>query len=118
VAPSRWRGRFPTHKAPSRAPKSGRAPDASHPDQLLLLGAIDAGLLFDLSTAGRYDQSMPRLPADLPPESAVMLTNPDEDCSADAFRAFLDELLDGPEPELNSVDAVDAVRALRVDAQA
>jgi hypothetical protein len=47
-----------------------------------------------------------------------VLTNPDEDSSPDAFRAFVDELLAGPEPELDSVDAVGALRALRVDAQA
>ena len=58
------------------------------------------------------------MPADLAPDSAVVLTNPDEDCSPEAFRAFLDELLEGHEPELESVDAVEALRALRVDAQA
>ena len=47
-----------------------------------------------------------------------MLTNPDEDTSPEAFRAFIDELLAGPEPELDSVDAVETLRALRVDAQA
>jgi hypothetical protein len=47
-----------------------------------------------------------------------VLTNPDEDTSPGAFRAFIDELLAGPEPELDTVDAVEALRALRVDAQA
>jgi hypothetical protein len=47
-----------------------------------------------------------------------VLTNPDEDASPKAFRAFIDELLAGPEPELESVDAAEALRALRVDAQA
>jgi hypothetical protein len=61
---------------------------------------------------------MPSAPADVPPSSAVVLTNPDEDTSPEAFRAFLDELLAGPEPELDSVDAIGALRALRVDAQA
>jgi len=60
---------------------------------------------------------MPRVPADLPPGSAVVFTNPDEDTSPEAFRAFLDELLAGPEPELDSVDAAEALRAVRVDAQ-
>jgi hypothetical protein len=68
--------------------------------------------------AGQYDPLMPRLPADVPPDSAVVLTNPDEDCSPDAFRAFLDELLAGPEPELDSVDAAEALHVLRADAQA
>jgi hypothetical protein len=63
-------------------------------------------------------QGMPRVPADVPPSSAVVLTNPDEDASPEAFRAFLEELLAGPEPELDSVDAVGALRALRVDADA
>ena len=48
---------------------------------------------------------MSGVPADLPPGSAVVLTNPDEDASPEAFRAFIDELLAGPEPELESVDA-------------
>jgi hypothetical protein len=61
---------------------------------------------------------MSGVPADLPPRSAVVLTNPDEDASPEAFRAFIDELLAGPEPELESVDAAEALRALRVDAQA
>lgn len=63
-------------------------------------------------------QHVPRVPADVPPSSAVVLTNPDEDASPEAFRTFLDELLAGPEPELDSVDAVGALRALRVDAKA
>ncbi|MGO9819887.1 MAG: hypothetical protein ACLPTJ_04435 [Solirubrobacteraceae bacterium] len=61
---------------------------------------------------------MPRLPADLPPGSGVVLTNPDEDCSPEAFRAFVDELLAAPEPEIESLDAAVALRALRVDANA
>jgi hypothetical protein len=61
---------------------------------------------------------MSGIPADLPPGSPVVLTNPDEDASPEAFRAFIDELLAGPEPELESVHAAEALRALRVDAQA
>ncbi|MHB8296063.1 MAG: hypothetical protein ACYDH5_15880 [Acidimicrobiales bacterium] len=49
----------------------------------------------------------------MPPGSTVVVTNPDEDCSADAFRAFPDELLAGPEPELDSLDAAEAARELR-----
>ncbi|MGB9184310.1 MAG: hypothetical protein WCB67_09600 [Solirubrobacteraceae bacterium] len=41
---------------------------------------------------------------------------PDEDCSPEAFRAFVDELL--AEPEIESLDAAVALRALRVDANA
>lgn len=51
------------------------------------------------------------VPADLPPDSAVVLTNPDEDASPEAFRSFIDELLAGPDPELESVSG--AARAAR-----
>ena len=61
---------------------------------------------------------MPRLPADLPTGSGVVLTNPDEDCSPEALRAFVDELLGAPEPEIDSLYAAEALRALRVDASA
>ncbi len=61
---------------------------------------------------------MPRLPVDLPPRSGVVLINPDEDCSPEAFRVFIDELLAAPEPEIDSLDAAEALRALRVDANA
>lgn len=71
-----------------------------------------------LTATCRYDRLMPGMPADVAPESAVVLVNPDEDCSPGAFRAFLEEILSGPEPELESIDAVEALRALRVDAQA
>jgi hypothetical protein len=54
----------------------------------------------------------------VPSGAAVVLTNPDEDASPAAFRAFIDELLAGPEPQLESVEAVNALRALRVDSQA
>lgn len=59
---------------------------------------------------------MPRRPVDVPPGSVVVVTNPDEDCSPEAFHALLDELLAGPEPELDSLDAAEALRELRVDA--
>ena len=45
-----------------------------------------------------------------------MVTNPDEDRSPNALRAFIDELLAGPEPELDSIGAAEAIRELRVDA--
>jgi hypothetical protein len=47
-----------------------------------------------------------------------VLTNPDEDCSPAAFRAFLDELLEMPVPELDSLHAAEALRELRIDAKA
>jgi hypothetical protein len=61
---------------------------------------------------------VPRVPAGLPPNSTVVLTNPDEDCSPAAFRAFLDELLEMPVPELDSLHAAEALRELRIDAKA
>ena len=61
---------------------------------------------------------MPRVPAGLPPNSTVVLTNPDEDCSPPALRAFLDELLANPEPELDSLHAAGALRELRLDGTA
>ena len=51
-------------------------------------------------------------------DPAVVVTNPDEDCSSASFRAFIDELLAGPDPEIESVDAAEALRLLRVDAEA
>ena len=61
---------------------------------------------------------MANRPANLPPNSVVVVTNPDEDCSPKALHAFIDELLAGPEPELDSIDAAEALRELRVDAGA
>jgi hypothetical protein len=63
-------------------------------------------------------EPVPRVPADPPPNSTVVLTNPDEDCSPAAFRAFLDELLEMPVPELDSLHAAEALRELRIDAKA
>jgi hypothetical protein len=54
----------------------------------------------------------------VPPHSRVVRTNPDEDCSPEAFHAFLDELLTGPEPGLDSIGAVEALDELRIDAPA
>jgi hypothetical protein len=46
----------------------------------------------------------------------VVVTNPDEDASPESFRAFIDDLLSGPEPDVESIEAADALRRLRVDA--
>ena len=59
---------------------------------------------------------MTRFPLDPPANSAVVLTNPDEDSSPAAFGALLDELLDGPRPQLDNLDAAKVLRELRVDA--
>ena len=62
-------------------------------------------------------EPVPRVPADPPPNSTVVLTNPDEDCSPAAFRALPDELLDKPEPEIDSLHAAEALRELRIDGE-
>lgn len=54
----------------------------------------------------------------LPVDPVIVVTNPDEDCSPDAFREVLDEVIEGPEPELDSIGAAEALRELRVDAGA
>jgi len=59
---------------------------------------------------------MARRISDLNAGPFVVVTNPGEDCSPQAFRALHDELAVGPEPVLESIDAVDALRQLRVDA--
>ncbi len=54
----------------------------------------------------------------VPNDPIVVRTNPDEDCSPKAFRVMIDELLAGPEPELETINAVEALRELRVDSDA
>ncbi len=44
----------------------------------------------------------------------MVVTNPDEDCSPEAFRALIDELLAGPEPDLETIDAAAALARLSV----
>jgi hypothetical protein len=56
--------------------------------------------------------------ADLPADPIIVVTNPDEDCSPEAFRTFIDDLLAGPEPELDSIGAAEALHELRVDSGA
>jgi hypothetical protein len=51
-------------------------------------------------------------------DGAVVLTNPAEDFSPATVRAVLDEVLAGPEPELESIGAVEALRASRPDSAA
>ncbi len=60
---------------------------------------------------------MPSIPADIANNPLIVVTNPEEDCSPVALQKFLDELFDGPEPEIESLDAAEAIRAERVDAQ-
>jgi hypothetical protein len=72
----------------------------------------------DIAGAKSRIESVPRVPAGLPPNSTVVLTNPDEDCSPAAFRAFLDELLEMPMPELDTLHAAEALGELRIDGNA
>jgi hypothetical protein len=53
--------------------------------------------------------------AEEPIDPAVVLTNPDDNCSAASFAAFLSELLAEPEPERESLNAADALKELRAD---
>jgi hypothetical protein len=55
--------------------------------------------------------------ADLPTDP-IIVTNPNEDCSPAAFRTFIDELLAGPEPELDSIGSAEVLHELRVDSGA
>jgi hypothetical protein len=54
----------------------------------------------------------------MPNDPIVVRTNPDEDCSPKAFRIMIDELLAGPEPEIETINAVEALREMRVDSNA
>jgi hypothetical protein len=51
--------------------------------------------------------------SDLPSDPVIVVTNPDEDCSPEAFRIIIDEVLSEPEPELESIGATELVRQLR-----
>jgi hypothetical protein len=53
-----------------------------------------------------------------PIDPVVVVTNPDEDCSSGAFGVLVSELLDGPEPEVETIRAAEALRELRTDATA
>lgn len=56
--------------------------------------------------------------SELPADPVVVVTNGADDCSPEAFRGFVVELLAGPDPELETIDAAEALRHARVDAQA
>ncbi len=64
----------------------------------------------------RYPTAVASHASDLPGDPAVVVISPDEG-SPEAFRAFVDELLAGPEPELETIGAAGALRELRADAQ-
>lgn len=75
---------------------------------------MDTGCLTDGGTVKDVARPASALPAD----PVIVVTNPDEDFSPEAFRAFIDELLAGPEPELDNIGAAEALRELRVDSDA
>jgi hypothetical protein len=56
---------------------------------------------------------MARNADDLPNDPVIVVTNPDEDCSPEAFRIIIDEVLSEPEPELESIGAAEYIRQLR-----
>lgn len=51
--------------------------------------------------------------SETPNDPVIVVTNPDDDVSPAAFRALLDDLLAGPEPELDSIGAAEVVREIR-----
>lgn len=59
--------------------------------------------------------SVARHASDRSTDPIVVVTNPGEDCSPEAFRTMLDGLLTGPDPDLESIGAAEALRMLRVD---
>ena len=59
---------------------------------------------------------MARRAADLPHGPSVVVLNPDEDCSPESFRAFIDELLSGPEADLETLDAAAVLGVVRAEA--
>lgn len=69
-------------------------------------------------TGGGTLKDMVRHASDLPSDPVIVVTNLDEDCSPEVFRAFIDDLLAGPEPELDTIGAAEALRELRVDSEA
>lgn len=58
---------------------------------------------------------MARRAADLPRGPSVVVLNPDEDCSPEAFRTLIDDLFAGPEPTIESLDAVATLAVVRVE---
>ena len=60
---------------------------------------------------------MARSASDLPDDPVIVVTNPEEDCSPEVLRSFIDELLAGPEPELETVEAAETIRAIRDEAE-
>lgn len=51
-----------------------------------------------------------------PSDPVIVVTNPGEDCSPEALTAFLAEMAAGPEPEVETIGAAEALFELRGDA--
>ncbi len=60
---------------------------------------------------------MARPAEEVPSDPALVVTNPEQDCTPEAFKAFVAELLSGSEPSLDSLGAAEALQELRSDAQ-
>jgi len=56
---------------------------------------------------------MARRAVDLPDDPAIVVTNPDDDCSPAALKRFFDEVFEGPEPDLERIGAAEYIRKLR-----
>jgi len=50
-------------------------------------------------------------------DGPVVIVNPDEDCSPDAFRALIDELSTSAEPEIESLDAAAVLAVIRAESE-
>ncbi len=61
--------------------------------------------------------SVARPAEEVPGDPTLVVTNPEQDCSPEAFNAFVAELVSGPEPSLDSLGASEALQELRSDAQ-
>ncbi len=60
---------------------------------------------------------MARHASAFPDDPVIVVTNPEEDCSPEAFHAMLNDLLAGPEPLLESIGAAEVLHELRSDAE-
>lgn len=67
------------------------------------------------SSLDRYAMDMAKGADDFSEEPRVVLLNPDEDTSPEAFRQLVDELLSGPEPSLVFLGAAEVLEGLRAE---
>lgn len=66
----------------------------------------------DSVVAERYRGIM-RHSSEMPNDPVIVVTNPYDDVSPAAFHALLDDILAGPEPDLDSIGAAEVVREIR-----